>query len=426
MYRCFALAALTVAWMFAAWPAAAAYDYPFKDPFKATVVGLPIPALRAELPKVKFRTGYLPKTVEREIPKALWYNAKIPFLYALQRKPAPLVFVIAGTGGGYDTAKNQLIMRALYGAGMHVVGIASPSHASFITAACTTGVPGYLEYDARDLYTVMQDIRTKLRVDKRITEFYLTGYSLGASHAAFVANLDHSQKVFDFSRVLLINPPLSLYSSVARLDLMIQSIPGGIDNFPQFFNRMVTQVSAAYKASNKVAFDEALFFKVFEDNPPSNSELAGLIGASFRISASSLIATSDIVTKYGFAIPANATVTRTSSLTDYAQVTTRTGFTDYYHEMYYPYYKAREPSLTRESLAERQTLNWIREFLEDAEYVGVVHNQDDVILAPGEIDFFREVFKERAIIYPYGGHMGNLSYKENVRNIVDFFTVGWQ
>lgn len=405
---------------------AAAYGYPVKNPFAATVIGVPVPELRAKTSKVKLKTGYLAKTVDREIPNALWYNARIPFLYRLQRKPAPLVFVIAGTGGAHNTAHNQLLMRALYDAGMHVVGLASPTHSRFITAAGSTGVPGNMTVDARDLYEVMKKVREKLKANDKITDFYLTGYSLGGINSGFIARLDKEEGAFGFSRVLMINPPLSLYNSVSRLDRMIQSVPGGIDNFPQFFRGLVDQVSAAYTKSDSVAFDETLFFNVFKENPPGPDELAGLVGAAFRIAASNLIITSDIVTNFGFALPANATATRTSSLTPFMQVTVRTGFTDFYHEMYFPFYQREQPSLTRGELAEMQSLKAIQGFLGEAEYIGVAHNRDDIILDPGEIDFFPATFGDRAIIYPYGGHLGNLPYWENIQNVVKFFTEGWQ
>jgi len=422
-----------VAWLFFALPAAASdypivdpYGYPVADPFAATVVGVPVKQLRADLPPVKFRTRYLPKTVEREIPDVLWYNRRIPYLYAMQRKPAPLAFVIAGTGAGHNSTNNQLLMRALHAVGYHVVGLASPSQAGFITAAGSTGVPGNLPIDAEDLYKVMQGVRDDLTRRKRdrdlITGYGLTGYSLGAMHSAYVAKLDQERGDFNISKVMLINPPLSLYSSVSRLDRMIESVPGGIDNFPAFFQSLVAQVSAAYQESDTVAFDETLFFKAFAENPPGPDRLAGLIGAAFRISASNLIATSDIITRFGFAIPANAQLNRSTSLTAFSQITVRTGFTDYYHEMYFPFYQRQEPSLTREELAERQTLIAIQGFLRSADYIGVHHNQDDVILAPGEIEFFPEVFGERAKIYPRGGHLGNISYIENIRDFQTFFT----
>jgi hypothetical protein len=53
-----------------------------------------------------------------------------------------------------------------------------------------------------------------------------------------------------------------------------------------------------------------------------------------------------------------------------------------------------------------------------------MHNADDVILEPGEIDFFRDVFGDRATIYPHGGHCGNMNYKDNVALMVGTFTAG--
>ncbi len=50
-----------------------------------------------------------------------------------------------------------------------------------------------------------------------------------------------------------------------------------------------------------------------------------------------------------------------------------------------------------------------------------MHNENDVILAPGEIDFFRRVFGDRAKIYPTGGHCGNIDYRDNVAHMVNVF-----
>jgi hypothetical protein len=404
-----------------------AYDYPIPEPFTATVVGVPVPQMRAQIPAVKLRTGQLKPTVDRDIPKALWFNARMPYLYRMQRKPAPLAFIIAGTGGGYNTAKNRELMSLLWNAGISVVGLASPTHGTFITPAGSTGVPGNLGIDAQDLYAVMQAIVDELDPRrKKITDFYMTGYSLGGSHAAYVARLDKEEQKLGFSKVLLINPTVSLYNSVSRLDRMIESVPGGIDNFPAFFNDLVAKVSDAYKKSDTVALDETLFFQVFQADPPGPDDLAAIVGAAFRIAAANLFVASDIIAREGFAIPANATATGTSSLTEFFKVHLRTGFTDYYHEVYFPFYQRQRPSLTREELAELQSLSAIQGFLGEADYIGVVHNRDDIILAPGEIDFFEATFEDRAIIYPYGGHMGNFSHYENIGNVLAFFTEGWK
>ena len=45
-----------------------------------------------------------------------------------------------------------------------------------------------------------------------------------------------------------------------------------------------------------------------------------------------------------------------------------------------------------------------------------------LILAPGEIDYFREVFGSRARIYPTGGHCGNIDYQQNVDYMLNLFS----
>jgi hypothetical protein len=48
-------------------------------------------------------------------------------------------------------------------------------------------------------------------------------------------------------------------------------------------------------------------------------------------------------------------------------------------------------------------------------------NENDFILSSAELDYLRQLFGERARIYPRGGHLGNLEYKENLANMVAFF-----
>jgi hypothetical protein len=50
-----------------------------------------------------------------------------------------------------------------------------------------------------------------------------------------------------------------------------------------------------------------------------------------------------------------------------------------------------------------------------------MHNENDLILAPGEINFFRDMFRDRAKIYPKGGHCGNMEYPDNVAHMLSFF-----
>jgi len=398
----------------------AEYGYPIKNPFMATVVGTPEP-LRAPLPdKAKLTIKSLPVRQEG-LPPAMWYSHRLQYSYRLQKGSAPLIFLIAGTGGFHDTGKNLPLLKAFYQAGFHVVGITSPTHSQFVIAASTTGLPGNMRDDAEDIYRVMQEIMAEIGHKDRISGYNMAGYSLGAMNSAFVAELDSRQKVFNFDKVLLINPPVSVYSSISKLDRMLQNIPGGVDNFNLFLNRVVNQITRAYKKSSTVEFSPELVFEAFKDNPPTTEELGALIGIAFRFSSSSMIFASDMRTNFGFIKPSNVRFTKNTSLGPYGQVSVRVGFTDYYHEYFWPYYEPQFPNETRSSFAEMQSLYSIEDYLANTSKIAVFGNQDDVILESGEIDFFPRVFGDRATIFPYGGHLGNLEYYENMAMIVGYF-----
>jgi hypothetical protein len=51
-----------------------------------------------------------------------------------------------------------------------------------------------------------------------------------------------------------------------------------------------------------------------------------------------------------------------------------------------------------------------------------MHNADDIILAPGELEYLEQVFGDRAQIYPTGGHCGNMDYRDNVAYMMNFFS----
>ena len=388
----------------------------------ATVVGTP-EGYQADLPKsIPFKKRWLNVFPERHLPDLIWYGQELIYSEALQKRPAPLIFLIAGTGASHNGAKNVNMARAFYKAGFHVVSLSSPTFPNFVTSASSTGVVGHAQRDAEDLYRVMEMIQKRLVKDIEITSYNLTGYSLGGFNAAYVAKLDDERKSFDFRRVLLINPPVSLYNSISLLDRMTQDIPGGEDNFNQFFDNLVKAFSKVYKEDDAVGGD--FLYKAYKAMDLKDEELAALIGVSFRISSASLVFTSDVMTDFGYVKPKGLVLDRYANLTRYNQVVNRLGFTDYYHDFFYPFYKADYPDMSRDQFISAISLTEIADYLRSSKKITVMHNQNDIILEPGEIEFFNEVFGERATIYPVGGHCGNMSYRDNVALMVSTFTQG--
>jgi hypothetical protein len=130
------------------------------------------------------------------------------------------------------------------------------------------------------------------------------------------------------------------------------------------------------------------------------------------------------MTDFGFVKPKGLVLDRYADLTEYREVVGRLGFTDYYHDFFYPYYKADYPDMSRDEFISAISLREIADYLRNSPKITVMHNQNDIILEPGEIEFFNEVFGERATIYPFGGHCGNINYRENVAHMVATFTEG--
>lgn len=306
------------------------YGYPLTDRFVATVVGTP-EGFEADLPKtIPFKKRRLDVFPERQLPDLIWYGQEMIYGEVLQKRPAPLIFLIAGTGAAFNGGKNLNMARAFYKAGFHVISLSSPTFPNFVSSASSTGVVGHAEKDAEDLYRVMEMITNKLKGDIEVTSFNLTGYSLGAFNSAFVAKLDEERKSFNFRRVLLINPPVSLYNSISLLDRMVENIPGGEDNFDEFFNKLVEGFSKIYKDQDDIGGD--FLYQAYKAMDLKDEELAALIGVSFRISSGSLVFTSDVMTDFGYVKPKGLVLDRYADLTVYDQVVTRLGFTDYYHD----------------------------------------------------------------------------------------------
>jgi len=117
------------------------YGYPFDNKYIATVVGTP-PEYMADLPKtIPVKNRSITIFPDRKVPDYLWYESEMRYSYVPQKGPAPLVFLIAGTGSPYNSAKNRNMARAFYQAGFHVVSLSSPTHPNFMVSASSTGVP---------------------------------------------------------------------------------------------------------------------------------------------------------------------------------------------------------------------------------------------------------------------------------------------
>jgi len=397
------------------------YGYPIPGSYEATILGTPA-KLMAELP-VKIRTRNLVLNVfpERKKPPVFFYDEGLRCTLAYQKQRAPLVFLIAGSGAGAQSAKQVAMMKALYQSGFHVITLPSPTTANFIISASQSSVPGDLTEDAADLYRVMETAWNEVKDDIEISSFHLGGYSQGAIQAAFVAKLDEERQIFNFRNVLMINPPVSVYDSAAKFEALLQKIPGGAKKQGVFFNKMLRKFSEFYRTGNYVAINDEFLYAIYTEKLFSRDETAGLIGLTYRINLAGLIFASDVKTNSGYVVPKNRVLAPTDSLSDYFLVSTHLSFFDYFDEYFYPFFQQRRPGLTRQAFIESQSLRSIEGYLKSSPKFGLMANENDFILSREDLDYLKQLFAGRAKIYPRGGHLGNLEYVDNMLYLVDFF-----
>ncbi|TAA45959.1 alpha/beta hydrolase [Corallincola spongiicola] len=405
--------------------AAENYDFPFTDPFKATVFGTPA-AYKADLPKddeINREVLSLDIFPEREVPEVFWYQEEFEYSVVYQEKPAPLVFSIAGTGGKYNGGKMKALEKAFFKAGYNVISITSPTHASFIVAASESQLPGDLANDAEEIYGVMQKTlahaKDELGDKLQVTDFYLTGYSLGGAHSAFISKLDEEKKVFDFKKVFLVNPPVSLYNSVIILDGYVESVGTAAvkQTIDSIFRRLGENVSHA----DRVELTPDFIYRMFVAAGVDDAELAQLIGLAFRLSSTDMIFAIDVMQNWGAITYKNHEISKHESISHSFARGAQVGFLTYFEQAMVPIAEEKDPSMDRTQMINRLSLTSLAGYLMSADKISVVTNADDIILASPDLAFLTKTFGDRAKIYPYGGHCGNMDEKVWVEHMLAFF-----
>ncbi|MEO1016183.1 MAG: alpha/beta hydrolase [Pseudomonadota bacterium] len=412
-------------------PAAAeflgAYDFPFVNPLVATVVGTPEAYQLENLPTFEIGRNserlVLPPPQGDEIPDVFWYDQRgLNYGYAFQPGSAPLVILIAGTGGGFNSGKTVEVARVLFAGGYHVLSIPSPTFANFITTSSETHVPGRMMDDARDLYDVMKRAYTAIEDQIEIESVHLTGYSLGGINTAFVAKIDAEEGFFDFDRILVLNPPVKLINSVKILDGMLdRHVEDNLDAYNELLEDLFTEFARIYSRNDFLDLSGNFVFQFFKAAEPSNRDLEISIGLAFRLSSTNMAFVSDVMTESGYLIEPGKQLTPSSILSPYFRAGMLKNFNDYFEQLYLPYFQRTDPAFTYERAVRDASLYAIEDFLKSADNIGLITNEDDIILAPGEVEYLNDLFGDRAAIYPTGGHCGNYLQRDVATRIIEFF-----
>ena len=399
--------------------------YPITNPFLATIVGTP-PQLVWPVPEEPAirQTDLLVRVLpERKLPPVLSRYQELHYRLAWHDQPAPLVFIIAGTGSSYDSPNLNYLKRLFWEAGMHVIVLSSPTNHDFIAAASHSGLPGLGQKDARDLHSAMSLAAEHARNTKnlQISEYRLTGFSLGALNAAFVAHLDQDLQQFNFTRTLLLNPPVDLYTSIRRLDALARTQVDGVSSGNSFYEHIFQKLARYFEQRGGLDIESGLFYGIqSSDSALTDAELATLIGAVFRFAAADLNFMADLINEGGRYFPADKQLKVSTSLTPYLRQALFCDFGCYLETQLWPDWSSRNDGKSIEDMAWETSLHSIAPFLRENPNIAALTNADDFILTEDNYYFLAETFGDRAFLYPHGGHGGNLQHLNVVKQILMF------
>lgn len=361
------------------------------------------------------------------VPKVFWFNRRLRAWFAEQDQPAPLAIVISGTGSDGNTAKISMLRATLYGAGYHVLSLPSPTFPGFIVAASTTGVAGDLRQDSEDLYTAIQQIIAHLPRRIRITDIDILGYSLGAANAAVVKSIDATQGKLKIHRAVMINPPVSLFASIDRLDkLFATSIGPGDAGFENLYRKLYARLANYYRASEKVHIDDTDVLAAAGSVLKTDADFSAAIALTFRIALINVFFAGDMYARTGVVVDPNRPPLPGESLEQTARTLRDKPFCEYFSQVFAPYYLAHRPGSTPRSLFDESRLDIIADKLShDPDYYAQT-NSDDVILNPTELAWLKSTLGERIRVYDHGGHLGNLGERQQIADMLDMLAGRWK
>ena len=401
------------------------YNFPIEDPYSATIIGsatMMTPGVSENIPLKVYEIQIKDK---KEIPDVFWYASKFKFSFSKQKnKKAPLIFVLAGTGSDYSAIRVKFMQRIFHDAGYHTIAISSQMSQQFMISASTNAIPGMLIRDNEDIYKAMKLAYNKIKDQVDVTDFYIMGYSLGGANAAVLSYIDEKEKSFNFKRVFMVNPPVELYDSAVKLDKYLDDYTGGKSaGIERLLNTTLARVKGGL-TSEYANIGADTIYEIVKGDILSEAEKKAYIGLAFRLTSTDLNFISDFITKSHIYTKNSEKVDKFTNMKEYFKAVNFATFEDYVNKIGFPYYKKYNKDFTIEDLKREASLRVIEDYLRTSPKIAAVTNADELILNEKDIDYLKDIFKDRLIIYPKGGHCGNMFYKENVDVMVKFINEG--
>lgn len=348
------------------------------------------------------------------------YSVKLPgadrkLTYAFWQRPdfhGKILFLLPGIGNHYDDSRIAVLAELAYNAGWSVAVISSTFTPDFFLAT-PNRLPGIVRKDVQALdnalATIQNDILQRNNPRKlHVPQIAVMGFSLGAINTLNLAAIDHNgSATFHAERYIAVNPPRNPIGALQNLDSFFDiplSWPAETRN--QRLHDLTLRIAALLDVDDnsdstaavpQITRDESLF----------------LIGLNIR---TTLLNIAQAIRT----LPPTPAIWPEQQNDDIPRNTRDAralgcSFKNYVKDILLPYaYAANliDSNQNLEQLANDYKLDALAPDLENNPKVMLFHNQNDPLLSDGDIDWFQKTLGQRAVIFPRGGHLGNLAVPE--------------
>ena len=370
----------------------------------------PNPTIRAVLFKPVI-TNFADKAVTRKV-RVPATGKKLAYSCWMQPKPAPLVFYIPGLGAYRFDRSTLAYADMMYRHGYSVVAISNPFQKEFMESASTMPLPGYSPADCDDVVNALKLISADLRKwqGDKITGTSLTGVSHGGYFTLMIAAREAAGELggLSFDRYVAVNPPRQLAHAAQLLDEMFDApLAWPADERRKRMEESVYK--ALYFADNGL--------DVSGNIPLTRPESDFLIGLTFRYTLMNVIVDSQRRNNLGVLKVNPAKFVRQDSVREIRQI----NYAGYTEHFVLPYLIKTGRVTSREQVLANTDLTQSTELLRNNPKIRVQICEDDFLLTPTDLPWFRSTFGTNLVDYPVGGHLGNLHIPAVQEKLVQLF-----
>jgi hypothetical protein len=241
-----------------------------------------------------------------------------------------------------------------------------------------------------------------------------------------VKSIDAREHKLNIHRVVMINPPVSLFSSVGRLDkLFAISIGSGDAGVERLYQKLYAELANLYRASDSVEIDESFLLTAAATVLKTDAEFSAAIALSFRVALMDMFFAGDLYAGTGVVVDPKHPPKVGDSLEETARILRGKPFSEYFEKVFAPYYLKHRPGSTPESLIADNRLDIIADTLRNDPDYYVQTNSDDLILDASELAWLKKTLGSKIAVYDHGGHLGNIGERQPVADLLDMLAGRW-